>query len=92
VNLADHNLNDEFPYQMDVKQACSICLEDQCTLMTHCGHTYHIMCLGAWIKKKESCPLCVGRDFNPTAVYCDVCLRSVKMGIMKSKMNEEQAG
>lgn len=26
VNLADYNMDDSFPYHIDTKQSCSICL------------------------------------------------------------------
>ncbi len=52
VNLASYNLEESFPYQIDPSQSCSICLEDRCHVMTLCGHSYHSVCLRAWIKKR----------------------------------------
>ncbi len=39
---------------------CSICCEDiGCARATlACSHTFHLGCIGRWILKNESCPLC----------------------------------
>ena len=70
VNLADYNLDDHYPYLIDINDSCSICLEANCNVVTLCSHPYHAKCFSAWIHKKNKCPLCVSRNFNPVAAYC----------------------
>ena len=39
-------------------QACSICLEENTTCELFCGHQYHPICIGDWLKKSSGCPCC----------------------------------
>lgn len=87
INLQNYNIEESFPYCIDSQQTCSICLENACHLMTFCGHTYHAPCLRAWIKKKETCPLCVSAGYNPIGIFCIDCGRSIKLGAMFSRMS-----
>jgi|JI6StandDraft_1071083.scaffolds.fasta_scaffold316701_1 hypothetical protein len=89
INLADYNMDDSFPYHADTKQNCSICLEDNCNIVTFCGHPYHSQCLAAWVKKKQRCPLCVTREFNPITIYCSECFRAVKMTLLYKRMSDD---
>ena len=89
VNLADYNMDESYPYHIDTKQSCSICLEDHCNVITFCGHPYHSQCLAAWISKKQKCPLCVSRNYNPLTFYCVQCFRAVRMSLLYKRMKEE---
>ena len=39
---------------------CCICFENMTTntITTRCNHIFHINCLGDWIDKNPTCPLC----------------------------------
>lgn len=41
---------------------CSICLEtfinDESLVQLKCKHIYHFHCIGDWLQRKETCPLC----------------------------------
>jgi hypothetical protein len=87
LNLENFNIEESFPYHIDPQQTCSICLENDCHVMTLCGHPYHSPCLRAWLKKRETCPLCVSPDFNPIAIFCTSCGKSLKLGAMFSRMS-----
>lgn len=84
-------MDDQFPYIIDVNDNCSICLENQCNIVTMCGHLYHSVCLAAWIHKKCKCPLCVTRDFNPITIYCEKCFKSIKMTLLFKSMTPQEA-
>lgn len=42
---------------------CPICLEDfvegeSCRVLVTCKHTFHLICIDAWLKSQLTCPLC----------------------------------
>ena len=92
VNLQDFNMDEQFPYIIDISDSCSICLEDNCNIVTFCGHLYHSRCFAAWIHKKHKCPLCVSTQFNPLTVYCSKCYKAVKMTLLFKSMTSEETG
>ena len=89
VNIANYNLDDQYPYLINISDNCSICLESNCNIVTLCGHSYHARCFAAWIHKKNKCPMCVSRDFNPVAAYCSNCFKATKLSLIYRKMSPE---
>ncbi|KAI8051892.1 uncharacterized protein B0P05DRAFT_641555 [Gilbertella persicaria] len=45
------------------KVICSICIcslacQDDSSVVTQCGHVYHITCINTWLRQPSKCPLC----------------------------------
>ena len=58
----------------DIETACSICLDSLAygdvtntvlTLLSSCGHVYHMDCVWGWLERDRSCPIC-RRDLQMT--------------------------
>ena len=45
---------------MDVTDACSICLLKHVNYTTGCNHKFHLNCLEMWLGYKNNCPMCRG--------------------------------
>lgn len=46
---------------MDTGQQCSICFENICSndiATLACAHSFHRACIGRWVERTPSCPLC----------------------------------
>ena len=58
VHPKDHPMYDE---QVELEQ-CAICwdkIQPHALSMTlHCQHTFHSSCIGQWLSKKGTCPMC----------------------------------
>ena len=72
-NLSDHVISglsneeiDAIPIQVargpTKKCECSICRDNFCTnrffKRLHCSHCYHPYCIGEWLARNKTCPMC----------------------------------
>jgi hypothetical protein len=51
---------------------CAVCIVelrdgDSARLLPRCGHRFHADCVGAWLRRRTTCPLCRGRVVPPAA-------------------------
>lgn len=59
--VEEHKWKSEDFTVSDSDEVCSIChesLKDSLCFSAPCGHTHHVNCIGTWISKNKSCPLC----------------------------------
>ena len=55
------------------KDACSICLELNSDVTTHCGHDFHSDCLKNWDVKSQDCPNCKQPFERRLTGKCSTC-------------------
>jgi hypothetical protein len=57
------------------QEKCTVCdialAEEQCYILTRCGHMFHINCMNQWYEEKASCPVCHVRVYNSYG-YVDI--------------------
>ncbi len=52
-------INIRVPYEsIDMKDLCSVCLQNNCNFITKCNHTFCMDCIKSWMEKKQTCPIC----------------------------------
>ena len=90
MDLNEFNMDDIGPVFLGSSHNCSICLENKCNVRTKCRHVYHSQCFAVWISKREKCPLCQTREFNPMVAYCTKCMRATKLAFVAKRMDEEK--
>ena len=70
--------------QLPSSGECSICLEGNLNLRTHCGHNFHGICLIEWAKRKFTCPLC-RVNLKSAELFCTTChLKYRKINVTES--------
>lgn len=71
------------PYHINYLEQCSICLNENVNIRTHCGHYYHPECIKAWMMRgKNRCPVCNCTRLNPMKVYCKKCSVGIKLVVL----------
>ena len=52
-------INIRVPYELiEMKDLCSVCLQNTCNFKTNCNHTFCMDCIKRWMEKKQTCPYC----------------------------------
>ena len=52
------SMNDIINEPEPIYDDCAICMESNCDVQTHCGHTFHNDCIQEWMNIKRDCPCC----------------------------------
>ena len=66
-----------------MSDSCSICMEEltKNTVITKCGHVFHIDCLNKWLSKNYSCPVCRDPCLEKDGITCSVCHKFIESNI-----------
>lgn len=87
--------------KINIDLKCSICLDPYQSPLcnAHCGHMFCFLCLKAWLRQKQSCPICrryftkfipvsdkkLLRELHDLSVQCVQCN---EMNIKRGKFND----
>ena len=66
---------------------CAICLNSGCRVVTGCGHSFHLMCLWEWLRRKAECPLCKSIAARKVWLFCLNCSKEVRR-VVPSKLTK----